>query len=43
MVSKWHFYNGSLEVSKELHGETEKELGRIRQVNSVSVPPKFYL
>ena len=43
LESKWHFYNGSLEVSKELHGETEKELGRIRQVNSVSVPPKFYL
>lgn len=43
LESKWHFYNGSLEISKELHGETEKELGRIRQVNSVSVPPKFYL
>ena len=43
LESKWHFYNGSLEVSKELHGETEKELGRIRQVNSISVPPKFYL
>lgn len=43
LEGKWHFYNGGLDVSKELHGETERALGRIRQIKSVSVPPKFYL
>ncbi len=43
LESKWRFYKGSLDVSKELQTETKRELERIRQVDSVSVPPKFYL